>query len=365
MGRQQLEDQVDWPGAFARLAQDPQGLRLRFQAVVDLHKGRVTGYETLSRFSGPPDLGPDAWFAAAEELGFAHALDALVVRRALMARPQLPHNCFLTVNVGPRSLVHPDFLKEVLQFGSLAGVTIEVTEHESVDDYDRFMSAVRHLRENGASFAVDDAGAGYSSLQHILAMRPEFVKIDRVFVDGIDRDPAKLALVEAVGALVGKLDAWVIAEGIERREELTELLRLGVPLAQGYLLARPQEGFAPLPLHVSAMIRDHATAHQRGGVARIIEQVTVLREASDLPGDGGVAVEVDVWHRPRRIVLGHGGSRDVLRVAAETSPAEVLRRAMTRSAETRFDPIACTDEEGRLLGIVRIERLIAAVTLAA
>lgn len=360
-----LEERVDWPAAFARLTRNPRAMTLRFQAIVDLQRGKIAGYETLSRFAGPPDLGPDHWFAAAEELGFAHALDAIVVRQALSARRQLPPNCFLTVNVGPKTIVHPDFIPEIREFGSLAGVTIEVTEHESVADYERFMDAVSMLRTMGATFAVDDAGAGYSSLQHILAMRPEFVKIDRVFVDGIDRDPAKLALVEAVGALVGRLDAWVIAEGIERREELAELMRLEVPLAQGYLLARPEEGFAPLPLHVTSMIRQMALARaQRDTVLELIEAATTVRqeEEEEADGAGEWLVEVDSWHRPLRL-RGRGSDswREAMRASAESTPADLARRAITRESGARFDPVSITDEEGRLLGIVRMERLVAAL----
>ncbi len=81
--------------------------------------------------------------------------------------------------------------------------------------------------------AVDDAGSGYSSLQHIMEMRPNFIKLDRNFITNCDSDPAKSVLIEMLGKAANRLDAWIIAEGIETKEELAELIRLGVPLVQG------------------------------------------------------------------------------------------------------------------------------------
>lgn len=353
---------ADWDVALARLGSEPDRLELRFQPIVDLKRGAVAGYEALSRFAGPPNAGPDAWFAAAAERGLGSVLDSMVIQRALSARRIIPQNCFLTVNVGPESLVDDGFLSRLEDQGSLGGLTIEVTEHESVRDYDRLLAAIRRLRALGAYFAVDDAGAGYSSLQHILAMRPEFVKIDRVFIDGIDRDPAKLALVEAVGSLVGKLDAWVIAEGIERPEELSELLRLGVPLAQGYLLARPAPAFEELSASAGSLLGARLQ-HMGKPVAWLTEPAPTVRMGDpalmDLERDFLVAV--DVWSRPRMLHTPGMAPRELMRVSGESDPAGVLQRAMTRDAASRFDPLACIDDEGRFLGLVRIERLVTMV----
>jgi hypothetical protein len=127
-------------------------------------------------------------------------------------------------------------------------------------DYPTLVAAVAELRLRDAKLAVDDAGTGYAGLQHLMVLRPDLVKLDRALVAGCDRDPAKAALIEMLGRFTGQLDAWVLAEGVERTAELESLIRLRVPLAQGYLLGRPAEPWATLPGELAATIRDRQTA---------------------------------------------------------------------------------------------------------
>ncbi|MBV9952911.1 MAG: EAL domain-containing protein, partial [Acidimicrobiia bacterium] len=167
-------------------------LTLSFQPVVDIQAGRITGYETLARFRGAPDVGPEGWFAAARRSGRAAELDAAVVARALAWWRNIPSNCFLTINVEPTSLPTAELAHLLGNEHRLDGLVIEVTEHVSVTAGPGVFDALERYRTMGALVAVDDAGSGYSGLQQILDLRPDFLKLDRSLVAGIDLDEAKL-----------------------------------------------------------------------------------------------------------------------------------------------------------------------------
>jgi EAL domain-containing protein (putative c-di-GMP-specific phosphodiesterase class I) len=140
--------------------------------VVDLQRGTGAGYEALSRFAGPPDAGPDVWFEAAGRLGLGAELDARVLERVVGLRQELPPNCFLTVNLDPNHLVTEPVQRALAAAPSLAGVVVELTEHRPVADYPTLVAAVAELRLGDAKLAVDDAGAGYAGLQHLMLLRP-------------------------------------------------------------------------------------------------------------------------------------------------------------------------------------------------
>ena len=209
-------------------------LRMHYQPILDTARGTVVGYESLARFGGPPHVTPDRWFAAARAAGVGVELEARALRTAFGARAALPPNCFLTVNVGPEALVAEPVAAVFAAAGDLRGVVVEITEQTAVADYDALVTAIAPLRAAGAMLAVDDAGAGFASLKHITVLRPDFVKVDRDLVAGIDTDETKAAVVEALGRLTSRLDAWLVAEGVETTAELDRLLSLRVPLAQGY-----------------------------------------------------------------------------------------------------------------------------------
>ena len=190
-------------------------LRMDFQPIIDTARGTVVGYESLARFSGPPHATPDRWFAVARAAGIGAELEARALRTALEARSALPPNCFLSVNVGPDALLAAPVAAVFAGAGDLRGVVVEITEQVAVTCYDALITAIAPLRTAGALLAVDDAGAGFASLKHITVLRPDFVKVDRDLVAGIDADETKAAVVEALGMITSRLDAWLIAEGVE------------------------------------------------------------------------------------------------------------------------------------------------------
>ena len=234
----------EWAAAIRAVLDEPDRVRPVFQPIFDLQRGTVCGFEMLARFDSPLQAPPDQWFAAATRHGLGPGLEAALISAGLDARASLPENCFLAINVSPDALL-TDAVGSALAGQDLTRMVIEITEAAPVSDYDVLLRALAVLRDAGASIAVDDAGAGYASLNHVMQLRPDFVKLDRALVQDVDRDPAKHALVETLGVLAGRLDSWLLAEGIERPGEREVLAAMGVPLAQGFGLARPAQGWMP------------------------------------------------------------------------------------------------------------------------
>jgi EAL domain-containing protein (putative c-di-GMP-specific phosphodiesterase class I) len=353
----------------------PERLGLVFQPIVDLARGVVTGYESLARFAIEPYTPPNLWFAAAEEHGVAADLEAMVVERALASRKDLPQNCFLTVNLGPSSASSVQVREAFARSSNLGGIVVEITEQTPVEDYAPLRSVLDEVRDAGAMVAVDDAGAGFASLRHVTALRPDFVKIDRALVANLDHDPAKAAIVEMMGVLAGRLDAWIIAEGAERETEVRRLIELGVPLAQGFGLGRPQAEMTGLAPEASELLHHLRAQQEEEGVGRLLEPCPALPGASDprmttsfqRHPDVSLIMLVDEHSRPTSFLsredflLGREPRAVSLSVQPTGSIPEVARRAIARPSEQRFDPLACCDERGRLLGVVRVERLVEAL----
>lgn len=356
---------------------DPAQPRLVFQPIVDLRRGVVAGYEALARFAGPPLAAPDVWFAAADRYGVGARLEARVVRAAIRARATLPDECFLTVNLSPHLMCEPELRQALTEEPDLSRLVLELTEHVQVADHEPLTALLDQLRSAGATVALDDAGSGYSGLQQLALFRPEMVKIDRALVDHADRDEVKLALAELLGTFAGRLDAVLIAEGVERPEELEAFSRLGVPLGQGWLFGRPGPGFATLAPELGDRIRALARrSSQVDSLGGLLEETPVVQEANlgrvasafqDDPGLDVVAVldqhGTAVCLLRRRSRAGDEASTPQvlpvsLRAAATADIAEAAGRAMVRPPSTRFDPIVCADPFGTYLGIVRPERLM-------
>lgn len=212
-----------------------------FQPIVSLATGRMLGVEALSRFSIPgEERTPQDWFTDAAKVGLGLELELHVLSLALNAAPVLPDHMYVSVNLSPEALLWPG-LADVLARAPIAPsrIVVEITEHASVRDYDRLAAALRPLRDTGIRLAVDDAGAGYASFRHILCLSPEFIKLDRALISGIDSDPAQRALAAAVVMFAADMKATVIAEGVEETAELDIVRSLSIDAGQGYLLGKP------------------------------------------------------------------------------------------------------------------------------
>jgi EAL domain-containing protein (putative c-di-GMP-specific phosphodiesterase class I)/DNA-binding NarL/FixJ family response regulator len=220
-----------------RALEEPSRLTMAFQPIFALGADPV-GIEALARFRGPPARGPDRWFAEADEVGLRDRLELLAARRALEHLDAIESSLFLSINLSPRVLASRALRKLVAAHDG-ERIVLEVTEHAEVGDYGRVNRAVEVLRADGVRLAIDDAGAGFASLRHILRLGPDMIKLDRSLIAGIDRHPAQQALAAGLISFADRIGATVIAEGIERAEELAMLESLGVTQGQGYHLGRP------------------------------------------------------------------------------------------------------------------------------
>jgi EAL domain-containing protein (putative c-di-GMP-specific phosphodiesterase class I) len=217
-----------------------RALVMHYQPVTDLRTDRTVGVEALARFPSEPTRPPNVWFAEAERVGLDVELQLLAIEQALAALATLPAEIFVAVNVTPSVVL--DSGRRLLRMADsgLDRVVLELTEHVPVEDYDALNRAIAPLREAGARLAVDDTGAGYAGLQHLIALEPEVVKLDLSLTRGIDRDPARRSLASALVRFGRETGALVVAEGVETEAELDALRSLEVPWAQGYLIGRPQ-----------------------------------------------------------------------------------------------------------------------------
>ncbi|MGY1688963.1 EAL domain-containing protein [Geodermatophilus sp. SYSU D01105] len=346
------------------LLADPDDLTMVFQPIVDLAAARVTGYEALSRFPGT--AGPEVWFAAAADCGLAAELEALAVTKALAAVPLLPADTFLTVNTSPHLLGTACVQQAFAGRPDLNRVVVELTEHTPVDDLTALRRQVEELRARGGLIALDDAGSGYSGLQQMAVVRPQLVKLDRALVTDVDTDPVRAALTEMVGEFAGRIDAWLLAEGVETSGELAALARLGVPLAQGWLLGRPAPVFEPLAPEVARLVRAQvARARLTESVTSLLRPVRQCETGTPHPGIPP-AVLLGEHGEPTGLLLADPRTAEVhtapvsLRVPPSADVTQTLQRALTRPPAQRFDPVLCTDPTGAVLGLLRVEDLASA-----
>jgi EAL domain-containing protein (putative c-di-GMP-specific phosphodiesterase class I)/DNA-binding NarL/FixJ family response regulator len=228
-----------------RALDDDNVMEMVFQPICTLG-GEMMGAEALARFHATPQRGPDKWFAEAALVGLGPDLELKAAAAALASLPALSPDLFLAVNVSPETVRSESF--RALFAGDAKRIVVEITEHAPVDDYDLLKSALDPLRDLGLRLAVDDAGAGFASLRHILNLAPDIIKLDRALIDRIDEDRSRQALAAGLISFAEKIGATIVAEGIEREEEVRALVELGVGHGQGYFFARP----GPLPLRLEA-----------------------------------------------------------------------------------------------------------------
>jgi EAL domain-containing protein (putative c-di-GMP-specific phosphodiesterase class I) len=346
------------------LLADPDDLTLVFQPIVDLAGATVAGYQALARFPGTS--GPDVWFAAAAEAGLAAELEALAIHKALDAVPALPDNTFLTVTVSSQLLGTAPVWDALAGHPDLQRVVVELTAHTPVEDLDALRRQTEELRFRGALIALDDAGSGYSGLQQLAVLRPQVVTLDRALVSDVDTDPVRRALAETIGEFAGRIDAWLLAEGMETAAELAACMRLGVPLGQGWVLGRPTPTFEPLAPEVVRLVTAQAArVRLTESVAGLLRPVRQYEDGDDLV-EPPPAVLVGPLGEPMALLLRDAGTGEVhrapvsLRVHPSADVDETLQRALARAPAQRFDPVLCTDPTGAVLGLLRLADLASA-----
>ena len=222
-----------------------QTVKTVFEPIVRLATHAVLGYEALSR--GPAGTGletPFALFATAELIDREYELDSLCRRRALANARGIDPEQLLFLNILPTCIQDPDFqaahVRETLAELGLGprNLVLEISERQAISNFPIFREAIDHFSGLGFRIALDDTGAGFSSLEAALELQPDFLKIDMSLVRSIEESPEKQEILRGLQSLAARMGSQVIAEGIETAEELVAILALGIEFGQGFYLGR-------------------------------------------------------------------------------------------------------------------------------
>jgi len=211
---------------------------LVFQPIFKLETGSLLAAEALVRFSEWGSKRPEAVIAQAHRVGLGVDLEVAIVEAALAHISEMPEDALLSLNAGPTALASGR-VTAALEDAEAERVIVELTEQIKVDDYPHLAGSLRALRDTGARFAIDDAGAGFASLMHILKLAPDFIKLDGELIRSIDIDPVRRSLASSLMRFAEETGALIVAECIETAGELQTLRELGVKYGQGFNLARP------------------------------------------------------------------------------------------------------------------------------
>ena len=350
-------------------------VRHAYQPIVSLRTGQVVGYEALARF-GSGQRSPLGFFSAADELGRRTELEAHLLQLALTA--VMPSGCFLAVNICPVLLTSDAIWSLLRAHGRLDGIVIELTEHSPVDHLPPLRRRVDQLRERGARIALDDVGAGWSGLAQMAALRPDIVKLDKSLVKGLADDEVKLALAELMAGFVDRIGSQLLAEGVEQPRELDALSELGMDLAQGWLLGRPQfrpgglSSASELALAEAPVIVPARPSRTVGALQdTLVAQVRHPAAVGFLPGGlPRYAVVVDDVRRPVAVWVANpnpgspsGWTHPVTCVTPATSLASALTVALARPDMTRHDPLVVLASDGSVTGMLPMDALLSASAL--
>lgn len=270
---------------------DGTGPTVLLQPIVDLATGRRVGAEALSRFPAEWGMTPDVVFEQAHSVDLGHRLELQALELAAAHLDAV--GGYVAMNVSPQTLVTPA-CADLLARLPASRVLLELSEHDPVDDYETLRRVLAGPRAAGMRLAIDDVGAGFSSLRHIVLCAPDVIKLDRSIVDGVSADPVLSTLVGALVDFAHGNGTTVVAEGVETAEDVETLRGLHVDLAQGWFFGRPgpAASLAPVeaPVADEAPVRDDAPVlddgpglpTQRSGSAAVAPAAAA---AAAVPGD--------------------------------------------------------------------------------
>ncbi len=227
-----------------------KAINVHFQPIVDLDFGEIHGFEALSRGPRNTDIeSPLSLFGLAEENDLIYELDHVCRWKAVQSSGELESRFKLFLNTLPLSVRDPHFkgkhLQDLFNESSIVPgqVVLEVTEQFAIEDYTLYLDEMRYYSDMGCLIAIDDVGSGYSGLEKLMNIRPDYLKMDMHIVRDIDRNTMKQKIMKAFCQMAEEMGATVVAEGIETPDELLCLRELGVKYGQGYLLGKPRPEF--------------------------------------------------------------------------------------------------------------------------
>lgn len=279
------------------LARVPRPLATVVQPIINTAAGapRVFALECLTR--GPRGSRLEEALPLFEYIrrrGLEREMDRTCISQGLQSTSAC--HCRITLNVHPASLTDGfvPFLLDQSRRASIdpSRIIVEVGEQSPCGDSFAFRRALAALRQHGVGIAVDDVGYGHSNLRAILECRPDYLKIDRYFVDGVDGDPARLAAVDSILRLASFFGARVIAEGVERQQDYEVLRLLGITLFQGFLFSRP--------VAVSGDGLHHPLVDRVLQNDQSVEQ-TLVDSWIDVPREGETPIDAPERHEERSI----------------------------------------------------------------
>jgi diguanylate cyclase (GGDEF)-like protein len=375
-----------------------------FQPIVNVFTGTLVGYEVLSRRCGSGE-GFDDMLARARRINATWELERACRLAALRRISNLPealrHERYF-INVSPEIFGDNRFAESfnpraLAEFGLDQGnIVIEITEKQSIADYEKFEQTIQHYTGRGFEIALDDFGSGHSGLVTLISCRPHFLKLDMSVARHVHLHPYKQTLVRSLAALASSVGAVLVAEGVETWEELEMLVRLGVRYGQGFLFGRPEEVPAELAFETRRKLSQLARRHGEFA-SNLDESVRRLMIRSETAQVGSRTTEelVQIFRRNPNIdhmvmltqdkayglmtrdhlfqITGwrYGYSlferkpadlvckRNVLMVQSDMSITALARLAMDRTRSDLYDPIIVTDEGGAFLGTVTMKQLLA------
>ncbi|MBF0100794.1 MAG: EAL and GGDEF domain-containing protein [Desulfobacterales bacterium] len=376
-----------------------------FQPIIDLKTANIYAVEALSRIVGnSPFKGPDQLFMAAQRYHLTYPLEKLCRKQALLTAHRLDINCPITLNVCPSVLKSKDHVKgETLLlieelFEVKNQVILELTEQFYIHDHKLFSNTVNYYREQGFRIAIDDLGSGFAGLNMLMHLEPFMVKVDRSIISDIHKTPKKRILLESLISFCHKFNALVVAEGIERQEELDMLISMKVDLGQGYFLAKPEPLLHDCPKnvqdHIQMQNRENHLSYLCIDVCNCIESLVRpekpielanrISEAAERFKDDPLLTCLPVLHNniPLGIVhkdrlfykLGQRFGYDLynrksvenilepaLIFESGTSLDDVARKVLSRKEETIYDSIIVT-YNCIYLGMVKIHQILERIT---
>lgn len=374
-----------------------------YQPIVDLERSTICAYEALTRtLPGSAFANPSVLFDAAEACGMLWELEVVTRRQALRQAADWPAGVLLFLNCTPQVIADDRFadtlMAELAQTPGLSPhrIVLEVTERSENQHVEGLHRQTLRLQQHGFQLAIDDVGAGTSGLNRIMLLRPQWLKLDRELVEGIDLDPVKTNLVRFLAHFARLSGVTMIGEGIEREGELEQLIRLGVHCAQGYLIGRPGTHDQAIPEPLNDRIRSewkmvrasHSTRERTDQLARLVRPAYT---AEGMRTVAEIAAELMAQPTVKGVVVIDGGyysgwcSRDqICRAMDEAEGQTTLARiagksarslhlgmsiddALEVAASTRtggFDRPLVLTESGRVVGLVELPELLRAAAQA-
>ncbi len=379
------------------------GIIPHFQPIVDLQTGSVFGYEVLSRAPAFPGSISEL-FASAQTWGMALDLEIACRRAAFGALSRLSEEFsdkHFFLNVSPPHLSLPEsraYLSkaELKDLGvNFKNIVLEITETYAILDYRGFEEQMRRFTEDGFHVALDDFGAGHSGLITLIATAPQFLKIDREIIRDIDTSSYKQNLIRAFSAFASAVEIRLVAEGIEREEELKTVLRLGVQYGQGYFLGMPEPYPEKLADPIRSALAGSLDDYSRRRFSVDLSICSLLVRPVTIPVGTMTCADLDDLFRRNKgmdhvvilreqrpaglltrqefyTTLGgrygysiyqkrfveHVPVPDMLIVDERTDLRVLGKLAMNRNHEELYNPVVIVDAEGRFLGTITIKQLL-------